>query len=58
VLLDFAHHKLHFEVVSLLLGDLIESVENGFQCREVIDTIDLRVEISQLVERILMFGAH
>jgi hypothetical protein len=49
VLFDIPDHKLHFEIVGMLLGDLVQPVKNRLQTRQIGDIFDLPVQIFQLI---------
>jgi hypothetical protein len=56
VLLDIAHHKLYFEIVVILFGDLVQPVKNGPQIGQVGDQLDLLIQALQFIERIQVFA--
>jgi hypothetical protein len=49
VLFNIPDHKLHFEIVGMLLGDLVQPVKNRFQARQIGDKFDLPIQIFQLI---------
>jgi hypothetical protein len=56
--LDVAGHQLHFEIVAVLLGELVDARKNRLQRIQVGHLFDLLIQTLQLIQRILVLGAH